>query len=124
MNSTPRPKYIDCSYILRDGSVCGKSSITGICGSHTGHTPRTRCTLCGKGTMSVTGFCFTTGPCRNGQTAYHKAMAKERAKTNCVTVSTTKKWANVEPPLSVNGLDILFESSVDIDSLVDRLSLA
>ena len=98
----PPSVYIKCSYIKRDGSVCGKGSVTGLCGVHSRCNPQRACRLCGKGTQSASGICATPGPCK---TAQHTAM--EAAKR------VAKRRAEVEAPLI---------TADDLDGLVDELT--
>ena len=82
----PSSVYIECTYIKRNGSICGKGSVIGLCGVHSRRNPQRACSLCGKGTQSATGICTTPGRCKAAQ---HTALgcAKRRAARKTASLS-------------------------------------
>jgi hypothetical protein len=96
--------YIKCSYIRRDGSVCNKGSVRGICAIHVHCNPQRPCRICGRGTQSASGYCYAAGACRNAQRVaiVQKFYAKKKLAVNAAT-----------SPLPI--------TSAELDALVEEL---
>jgi hypothetical protein len=62
ISKLPRMGRFICQYIKRDGSICGKGSMSELgCARHYNALPRTICPICEQGTYSKTGICSTHG---------------------------------------------------------------
>ncbi len=79
-------RTIPCTYLRRNGLMCGRNCFNGTCSQHVGSARLSPCRLCGRGTQSVTGICTTIGLCK---TAQHTALegAKRAAKREAPPVT-------------------------------------
>lgn len=83
-------KSVPCTYLKRNGSLCGKNCFGGICSFHARCAQHVACSRCGKGTHSVSGICSSSG-CRKAQLTvmartlrYERSLAdSEIAAPNC-----------------------------------------
>lgn len=103
----PSSKYTKCTYLKRDGTICNKGSIGGICGVHSQCNPQKPCRNCGKGTQSVTGYCNTLGECRLS----HHAITLRFFRA-------ARRAARYVPPQAASREVV---TDADLDALVEEL---
>jgi len=72
-------KAVACTYLKMDGTYCGASCFGGICYAHAKRgTVRNRCGVCGRMTISPSGFCSRAGACTIAGNRQNAIMGKER----------------------------------------------
>lgn len=112
-------KKSNCTYLRRDGTICGVSCFGEVCYNHSGSTHHNPCRGCGRGTASITGFC-SQGICEISQQAIQKkTLRMRRAADNQQELTVEKKSESIVLPIEINAFGIL--DDISIDALVSDL---